>query len=96
MELPKTMMIGKRRYTVVKTKKVSGTRHGAMYPTLRIIKVALYDGKTPRKDADVMETFWHEVTHAILYEMDSLLWDNEEFVTSFSASLNRCVLTSEF
>jgi hypothetical protein len=41
------------------------------------------------------ETFWHEATHAILYDMDHPLARNETFVTDFSRRLNELVHTAE-
>jgi len=43
----------------------------------------------------MQETFWHELTHAILYEMDHPLYRNEQFVTKFSTLLNRAINTAK-
>jgi hypothetical protein len=48
--------------------------------------------RNPRKRA---ETFWHEVTHAILHDMGNPLWKNEQFVTQFSKRLNQVVQTAK-
>jgi len=42
------------------------------------------------------DTFWHEVTHAILHDMGSKLYNNEKFVNGFSDRLNKVVLTAKF
>lgn len=40
--------------------------------------------------------FYHELTHAILYTMGHELYDNEEFVNTFSAFLHQAISTKEF
>lgn len=40
---------------------------------------------------EVSQTFWHEVTHAILYDMNHPLWNDETFVDAFSQRLNEVV-----
>jgi len=42
------------------------------------------------------DTFWHELTHAILYEMGHPLRKDEDFVTKFSGLLNTAILSAEF
>ena len=42
------------------------------------------------------ETFWHELTHAILEDMKSGLSYNEDFVTKFSKRLDQAIKTAEF
>jgi predicted SprT family Zn-dependent metalloprotease len=45
----------------------------------------------------VQETFWHEVTHAILHDMgrDTLNKD-EKFVTEFAHRLTKAINTARF
>jgi hypothetical protein len=43
------------------------------------------------KPAEVSDTFWHELTHAILHDMNHPLWKNERFVSGFAERLNRAV-----
>lgn len=42
------------------------------------------------------ETFFHELTHAVLYEMKNPLWCNEQFVDEFARLLTQAINTSEF
>ncbi len=42
------------------------------------------------------ETFWHEITHAILHDMKSKLSYDEKFVTAFSQRLDQIVKTARF
>jgi len=41
-------------------------------------------------------TFWHELTHAILYDMNSKLTHDEQFVTDFANRLHQAISTAEF
>jgi hypothetical protein len=47
------------------------------------------------KQEDVDDTFWHELTHAILNDMGSSLDRDEEFVTAFSKRLAQAVNTAK-
>lgn len=42
------------------------------------------------------ETFWHELTHAILHDMKNSLSYNEKFVTAFSQRLDQAIKTARF
>ena len=42
------------------------------------------------------ETFWHEITHAILHDMKNKLSYDEKFVTAFSQRLDQIVKTARF
>ena len=41
-------------------------------------------------------TFWHELTHAILYDMGNKLTHDEKFVTEFSDRLDQAIKTAKF
>jgi hypothetical protein len=41
-------------------------------------------------------TFWHELTHAILYDMGNDLTHNEKFVTAFADRLDQAIKTARF
>ena len=45
----------------------------------------------PETAAEISDTFWHELTHAILHDMEHPLCRNERFVSGFSERLNRAV-----
>lgn len=42
------------------------------------------------------QTFWHEVTHAILYCLGSPSYGNEEFVDQVGGLIHQIVSSSEF
>lgn len=64
----------------------------------RIIKVSSHSSRTGKafKQEDVDDTFWHELTHAILYEMDSSLYNNEAFVGQFASMLTKAINSAKF
>jgi hypothetical protein len=61
------------------------------------VQVATHSSLRLRRRTPVQraETFWHEVTHAILHDMEHPLWKNEQFVTQFSKRLNQVVQTAK-
>jgi hypothetical protein len=46
--------------------------------------------------AERANTFWHELTHAILFDMGDKLTHNEKFVTEFSNRLDQAIKTARF
>lgn len=47
------------------------------------------------KDSIVEHTFYHELTHCILYYMNHELWDNESFVDQFAGLLAQALEKKE-
>jgi predicted SprT family Zn-dependent metalloprotease len=47
------------------------------------------------RSEEINETFWHELTHAILNDMGSSLDRDEEFVIAFSKRLAQAVSTAK-
>lgn len=81
--IPKSVTVGKTKYTVLREtpKKFLGYVDyylGWMYITPQRLP-----------NAELSETFWHEVTHAILYDMQRDDLNNESFVKAFSKRLNQ-------
>lgn len=99
MRIPKRLKVGKRWYKVDVIDKmwVKGMMGNTNYNTGRIA-VAKRSALTNEryKQEDVYDTFWHELTHAILKDMGSKLEANEEFVCAFSSRLNKAILSSRF
>ena len=53
--------------------------------------------RSPRKPAEMHETFWHEITHAILHEMDETrLAFDERFVKQFGMLLSKAIDSARF
>ena len=95
MQIPKSFMLGKHRYTVRLQGQLPYGDWGKCYPDAKLILVATHakTGK-PRKETGPQGlgvSFWHETTHAILHDMDHPLWCNETFVTEFSRRLGQVV-----
>ncbi len=98
--IPRKMRIGNRQYSVeiveaMLEKKRMGHVH---YPT-QTIKLGLRSNVTHKKFApeQVQETFWHEVTHAILHAMERhTLNRDEKFVTEFAHRLTKAINSASF
>lgn len=95
MKLPRHIKIGKTRYTVAWFDAML-EQMGFFRPVLRAINVAIRKNGKPRKPEAIAETFWHEVTHAILHDMDHPLWKDEKFVTAFSKRLSKAIDSARF
>lgn len=94
MKLPRHIKIGKTRYFV--TWFDAMLRMGYTRPESKAINIAIRSRGRPRKPEDIAETFWHEVTHAILHDMDHPLWKDEKFVTAFSQRLSKAIDSARF
>lgn len=99
MKLPQTIKIGQRHYTVAQPQSI---RRPAVKGDIdfadRVINVARYSNPgnykyTPKERG---ETFWHEVTHGILHDMDHPLYSDEKFVTAFANRLNNAIHSAKF
>jgi hypothetical protein len=101
MKIPKEVVIGNTPHQI-RTKKnvVVGNKvcHGSFDEETHTITIA--QGNPLRGyiyEADERaNTFWHELTHAILYDMGCTLTHNEKFVTEFSNRLDQAIKTARF
>lgn len=50
----------------------------------------------PRSDAEIMRTFYHELTHWILFELENNKKNNEMFVDKFSKLLHQAITTLKY
>jgi CYTH domain-containing protein len=91
MEIPKKFELGRNTWRVHTDRRgfVTGV-YGMCYPSYQTVRVRI---RTPKKMA---ESFWHEVTHAVLFDMKDPRWDDEKFVTAFSKRLTQVIHTAEF
>lgn len=98
MLIPKQFKLGKHTYAVdmVRRTKPLGTM-GTIYYHKHRIEIATNSGVTGRsfKQEEIADTFWHEVTHAILRDMDHPQWSDEKFVTAFAKRLTQVVTTAK-
>ena len=92
--IPIRIRVGKQVYSVdvVESMRHKATMGRTYYETGRI-EIGANSNTTGRKftDAEIDDTFWHEVTHAILYDMGHRLYNNEHFVTEFSGRLAKAI-----
>ena len=95
MAIPKKFRISRSRYTVERVQ--IGMRLGYISYRNRIIYLSPTRPSTGRPLSPKLqaETFWHEVTHAILKDMGHKLEGNEEFVDGFAKRLNDVVHSAE-
>ncbi len=98
MQTPKKFKLSNKTFTVRMVDKMPYPGHmGEVDHTKRVVTIATQSNLTGRsfKTEEVSDTFWHEVTHAILHDMNHTLWNNEKFVTRFANRLNEIVNTAE-
>lgn len=97
MKLPYQFTLGKSHYQL-NTYRASATSRimGCTYFAAQTMTVTVSRGGKPRPSKDIAETFWHEVTHAILRDMDHPEWADEHFVTAFSKRLTQVIYTARF
>lgn len=95
MMIPYSFKLGDQQWSVHRAYAVEGRgKVGRVFYNLQAIQIATHSKRQPRGAKAEAETFWHEVTHAILHDMDDVLCDNEDFVTAFSKRLNQVVHTA--
>lgn len=98
--IPKHVTIGRRLYTVQLVSDIDGERHtmGVIeYGPQRIqIRTTSVRQSVPRAAQKQRSTFWHELTHGILYDMGHKLHSDERFVTQFSNRLHKAIESARF
>jgi hypothetical protein len=99
MNLPRKIKVGTKWYSieVVEAMKERGYAGKVHYDlkNIRIGKRSTYTNR-PFTKMQVSDTFWHEVTHAILHDMGSPLYRSEPFVSAFATRLNKAIETAKF
>ena len=99
MNLPRQLQVGRKLYTVSQVQCMS--RKYSMGHTAYVTKQILIASKpyTLHRSytlVEIEDTFWHELTHAILEEMGSAKYDDEVFVDRFSKRLSKAIRTAKF
>lgn len=99
MKIPRRITIGKKKYDVLVCDR--GPERGAMGGVSydgKLIIVGTRSWYTNKrfKQEEITDTFWHEVTHAILQDMGHKLEADEKFVTAFANRLNKVINKAEF
>ena len=99
MKIPTKIKVGKTNYTVYKIKEMrkKGVMGAINYEGGAIFVATHSNVRGTRfKKEEVADTFWHELTHAILKDMGSKLEADEKFVTAFSERLTNAILSARF
>jgi hypothetical protein len=99
MIIPKEIKVNKTKYDIRWFKQIIRGKQvvrGVVEYDLNKITMAKTDGTNKYSKQEKEETFWHELTHAILKDMNHSLYDNEKFVTQFSQRLNDAIRSAKF
>ena len=99
MKLPKQIQVGKTVYEVRRDKfsDMFGTMGSCDYKE-KVIVIATHstiDGKRYKAE-EIHDTFWHEIVHCILHDMNHPLESNERFVTKFANRLATAINSAKF
>jgi len=99
VNIPTKVKVGKTWYNVntFKHMHTKGAMGGVWYKDA-VIEIATHSNirNVRFKREEIYDTFWHELTHAILKDMGSPLESDEKFVTAFSQRLNKAILSARF
>ena len=99
MKVPTKIKIGKKNYNVHQVKHMDkkGIMGAVNYNAGYIFLATHSNVRGVRfKKEEIADTFWHEMTHAILKDMGSKLESDEKFVTAFSERLTNAILSARF
>lgn len=101
MKIPKEVTIGQTPHLVCTKKElVVGKQLCKGSFDERVCTISIAEGNPKRgykyDSSERANTFWHELTHAILYDMGDKLTHNEKFVTAFANRLDQAIKTARF
>lgn len=97
MQIPKSFQISEHTYNVILKRHLRVGIAGQLDAAKKEIKI----GKRSKrrniayKHEDMVDTFWHEVVHLILYDMSEPRWRDEALVTAFANRLTQVVLSAK-
>ena len=99
-QFPRRMRVGKKLYSVEVVEAMLEKKSvGRVDYEAQCIQIATRNPFTNKQmaGAELRDTFWHELVHAILYDMgrDNLNRD-ESFVTGFAARLSQAIDSAKF
>lgn len=96
VKLPYTMKVGRKKVYVTLRARNGRRVTGCYSPLVGALTVYTGHELRPRNDAAIRTTFFHELTHAVLYEMGHKLARDETFVTEFARLLSGAIETAVF
>jgi hypothetical protein len=93
--IPTRVQVGDNWYTVDRAEVLPGCRGECDYAS-RVLSVAARSASYAYTSAEQFNTFWHELTHAILKDMGSVLESDEKFVSAFADRLTNAITSAKF
>jgi hypothetical protein len=100
MPIPKTIRVGKRRYSIEVVETLLQRRMmGRIDHDKQLIQIGRKSNYSGRAYTQAMmtDTFWHELVHAILNDMgEDELNRNEKFVAGFANRLTKAIQSARF
>jgi hypothetical protein len=93
MKIPKRIKVGSIEYATIMVDKAKlQDTLGTIDYTHGIIWLAKRDAHGNKLDkAELADSFWHEMTHAVLHDMKHELCSNEKFVNAFAHRLSSAI-----
>ena len=98
--LPRLIRVGNKRYSVEVIEALLDKRQvGRIQYDEQRIQIGTRNGNTNRKlpAAEIRDSFWHELVHAILYDMGRHNLNRDEaFVIGFASRLSKAIDSARF
>ena len=94
MDIPKSIRVGNRRYTI-KLQHVDEP-YTTGYTVDNLIVIASSNKTKHTTENERALTFWHEVVHAILHDIKPKLNKDERFVEEFAEKLHQVTTSARF
>lgn len=100
MPLPRRIRVGRKMYSidVVETMLNAGEM-ARIYPLQKKMQIARRSNISGRQfsELQMQDSFWHEMVHAILVDMEEFTLNrNERFVTGFAKRLTKAIRSARF
>lgn len=95
MPIPVKVKVGSKWYKIERTEVIPGCKGNVTYDD-KTIRIASRSANYAYTADEQINTFWHELTHAILKDMDSKLEADELFVKAFADRLHDAVKSAKF
>lgn len=93
MIIPTKFKLSRKRWAVAKY-PTHATEAGRCFADARVIHINMSVRGRKRTPQQVADTFWHELTHGILFDMQHPKAYDEKFVQEFSKRLSEAVRTA--
>ena len=97
MQIPKRISVGKKTYTITRPQTVQDpASYGRTYFDDSRIEIARFDNQgNAFEQGEIEDTFWHEMTHAVLHDMKHELCSDEKFVNAFAKRLSSAINSAQ-